>query len=67
MGVVSNYGEHVEVAALPHVFRHLDGDELILIQLLMVQLVLVVGLFESLPLLIRTLGNEGLHNVSILY
>lgn len=50
--VVGDHGEDVEIAALPHVRPHLDGDVQALVLLLLEQLVLVVGLLENLALFV---------------
>lgn len=50
--VVGDHGEHVEIAALPHVCSHLDGDVEALVLLLLEQLVSVVGLLEDLALFV---------------
>lgn len=53
MRVVGDHGEHVEIAALPHVPPHLDCNVQALVLLLLEQLVLVVGLREDLALFLR--------------
>lgn len=56
--VIRNHGEHVKVAALPHLRRNLDSDKQASIFLLLQKFVLVVGFCKGLPFLVRTWGHK---------